>query len=138
MGTTVEKLPRSLQNNQYAIKLAQQVDRQRAQVSKLKETEGRPGRGSRAVAGGVGAIITGGIAGMTENRTAQTAIGVVTGGATALAGAFIDNDAVFDAGMGGVFGGLFSGAAQGSSMLKSKVLNRSADAADDDLEDDEE
>lgn len=120
--TTAERLPRSLQNNQYALKLARQVDTKNTQIAKLRETEGRPGRGARAVSSSVGALLTGGVAGMAQSSTARTGIGLGVGGLVAVAGAMMDSDMVFDAGMGGVYGGLFQAGVAGSGMVREKVL----------------
>lgn len=133
--TTAERLPRSLQNNQYALKLAKSVDTKNAQISKLKETEGRPARGTRAVASSIGALFAGGVAGMAQSDTARAGIGLGLGGLVAVAGGMMDSDAIFDAGMGGVYGGLFQAGVKGTGMARARFIGDAED--DEDLEDEE-
>lgn len=132
----VSRLPRSLQNNKYAVKLAEKADRQGSQISELKQTAGRPGRGKRLMCNSAGAVITGGLAGMVEAPTARAGIGIVGGGVLCAAGAALDSDALFDGGVGALAGGLFAASAEGSSMLKTKVIGDDDDFEEDD-EDDE-
>lgn len=131
--TNLERLPRSLQNNKYAQSLAKKLDNKTAQVSTLKETANRPGRGKRALSGSIGALLVGGTAGLVESNAAKAGIGIVGGGIIAASGAFMDSDAIFDAGMGAVQGGLFVASGVGTSKLKEKVL---ASTGEDDPEQD--
>lgn len=132
MATNLERLPRSLANNKYAQSIAKKLDAKTAQNTALKQTAGRPSRGKRGLSAGVGAILVGGAAGLVESNVAKAATGIVGGGAMAAAGAAMDSDAVFDAGMGAVCGGLFVAAGSGVGMAKTRVLGSDDDELDDD------